>query len=236
MRTLLLFGLILSGALSRDVHAQDGFVAQTGAPLSYNVFDRNGRMFVNPSPDVAGSPFYADDWRLGTLVAMDNYRYDSVKLRLNLQSEEVHVLDTNRNEIALAKGYIKEVVLPGKFNGKAGGARFKCGFPAIDALDKYTFYEVVSEGKCSLLHSIRKVISQQKDDLSGEVTKEYQLYDEYYVYDGQRMQRVKKDKAFILAALNGKRDQIEAFMDANKLKARSVDDIKRIIDYYNTLP
>lgn len=224
------------GALSGQLRAQDGFVAQTGAPLAYNVFDRNGRMFVNPAPDVAGSPFYADDWRLGALVATDNYRYDSVKLRLNLQSEEVHVLDTNRHELALAKGYIKEVVLPGRSAGKAGGVRFRCGYPAIDALDRYTFYEVVSEGKCSLLHSIRKVISQRKDDLSGEVTKEYQAYEEYYLFDGTTMQRVKKDKAFILAALNSKRDQIEAFMDANKLKAKSADDIKRIIDYYNTLP
>ena len=60
-------------------------------------------------------------------------------------------------------------------------------------------------------------------------------YEDYYVYDGKTMQRVKKDKAFILAALSDKRDSIEAFIETNKLKLKSIDDIKRAIDYYNTL-
>lgn len=227
---------MLAGALSRHVCAQDGFISQSGAPLAYNVFDRYGKVFINPAPDVAGSPFYADDWRLGVLVAIDNYRYDSVKVRLNLQSGEVHVLDSNRNEIALAKGYIKEVVLSGKFNEGTGGALFRCGFPAVDALDRYSFYEMIALGKCSLLHSLRKVILQRKDDLSGEISREYQLYEEYYLFDGKTMQRVRKDKAFMLAALGDKRDAIAAYIDANKLKVKSIGDIKQIVDYYNTLP
>lgn len=235
MRKSLLFGLLIMGGIGVPAHAQDGFISQSGAPLAYNVFDRNGKSFVNPAPDVAGSPFYADDWRLGVLVALDNFRYDSVKVRLNLQSAQVNVLDSSQHEIALAKGYIKEVILPGKLKGITGATLFKCGFPAIDALDRYSFYEVISEGKCSLLHSIRKVILERKDVLGGEITKEYQLYEEYYIYDGTTMQRVKKNKTFILAALHSKRDSIEAYIEANKLKLKSIDEVKRIIDYYNSL-
>lgn len=235
MRALLLLGLLLTGGLAGQAHAQDGFVAQTGSPLSYNVFDRNGRTFVNAAPDVAGTPFYSDEWRIGTLVVVDNRRYDSIKLRLNLQSGEVHVLDSSGKEIALAKGYIKEVLWPGRFRGIPVGIRFQSGFPAIDEHDALFFYEVLSDGKFWLLHSIRKVISQQKDDLSGEVRREYLTYEDYYVYDGKIMQRLKKDKAFILATLSDKRDSIGAFIETNKLKFKSIDDIKRTIDYYNTL-
>jgi hypothetical protein len=235
MRALFLLGLLLTGVLAGRADAQDGFVAQTGSSLSYNVFDRNGRTFINPAPDVAGTPFYSEEWRIGTLVVMDNRRYDSVKLRLNLQSGEVHLLDSNGKEIALAKGYIKEVYWPGKVRGIPGGTRFQNGFPTVDEQDAYSYYEVLSKGKFWLLHSIRKVISQRKDDLSGEIRREYQTYEEYYVCDGKTMQRVKKDKAFILATLSDKRDSIEAFIEKNKLKLKSIDDIRQTIDYYNTL-
>jgi len=235
MRALLLLGLLLTGTLAGRADAQDGFVAQTGSPLSYNVFDRNGRTFVNPAPDVAGTPFYSEEWRFGILVVMDNRRYDSVKFRLNLQSGEVHVLDTNGRELALAKGYIKEALWLGKIKGIPEGIRFQNGFPAIEQQDAYSFYEVLSEGKFWLLHSIRKVISEQKDDLSGEIRKEYKTYEDYYVYDGKTMQRIKKDKTFVENLLADKREKIETFVSDNKFKLRSIDEIRKVIEFYNTL-
>ncbi|HET6254548.1 MAG TPA: hypothetical protein VFE32_10760 [Puia sp.] len=234
MRAALLLGLFITCAFAVPAQAQDGFISQSSS-LSYNVFDRNGRTFFNPAPDVAGTPFFADDWRLGVLVTRDNYRYDSVQIRLNLQSGQIHVLDSSRTEIALARGYIKEVLLSARLKGTFIGTQFKNGFPPVDEQDVYSFYEVLSEGKCSLLHSMRKVILQRKDAVSGEVSKEYQLYEDYYVYDGKTMQRLKKDKAFILTALSDKRDNVGAFIDSGKLKLKSINEIKRVIDYYNKL-
>src|SRR5262249_11718902 len=106
---LLVFLITGMGAGSR---AQDGFVPES-TTLSYNVFDRNGKAFVNPAPDVAGSPFLTDAWRLGSIVVNTNRRFDSVKVRLNIFSQEVHFMDRNNNEMALAKGYIKGLILSG---------------------------------------------------------------------------------------------------------------------------
>src|SRR5579872_200316 len=235
MKRILLLALLTSG-LGR-VCAQDGFVSQSGAPLSYNVFDHNGKAFVNPAPEVEGTPFLTDKWRMGTLVVTTNRRYDSVKIRINLLSQEVHVIDRNNTEIALAKGYIKQVIWTDAVKGlPTGGTCFQSGFPAVDNQDKDFFYEVLSQGKLWLLHSVRKVITERKDGLSGDIRKDYTTYDDYYVYDGKNMQRVRKDKSFILTIAGDKRDKIDAFLEANKLKARSAEDLRRIIDYYNTLP
>jgi hypothetical protein len=94
---------------------------------------------------------------------------------------------------------------------------------------------VISEGRCWLLHSMKKVISQRKDDLSGEISKEYRTYEDYYVYNGTTMQRVKKDKDFLLTVLADKKDKVESFINDNHLKFKSIDDFRRVIDYYNTL-
>lgn len=197
--------------------AQDGFVG-TATTLSYSVFDRDGKTFVNPTPDVAGSPFFKDDWRLGTLVLPDNRRYDSIRVRLNLLSKEVHILDKNNTEIALAKGYIKEVVWLDQAAGHSGKNRFQSGFPVVDEQDMDNFYEVLCEGKLLLLHSIRKIISQHKDELSGEIKKAYQTYEDYYLYDGKTMQRIRKDKAVI---------------DGKEIRFRTIDQLKLAVDGYN---
>jgi hypothetical protein len=203
-------GLLISGALNGQVFAQDGFVAES-TTLSYNVFDKNGKAFVNPAPDVAGSPFLTDAWKLGSLVINTNRRFDSVKVRLNIYSQEVHFLDKNNNEMALAKGYIRSVVL-------AGGLRFQDGFPPVDEQDANNFYQVLAEGKITLLLSIRKIIATQKDDMTGDVKKEYRTYQDYYLYDGKTMLRVKKDKAL----LAGK-----------EIKFKNIDELKKAVDAYN---
>ena len=216
MRKLLLLGLLMGG-LTFHAGAQDGFVA-TATTLSYSVFDRDGKTFVNPAPDVAGSPFLKDDWRLCTLVLPDNRRYDSIRVRLNLLSKEVHILDKNSVEIALAKGYIRQVVWLNPASGGLGKNRFQNGFPVVDEQDMDNFYEILCEGKLWLLHSIRKVISQHKDELSGEIKKAYQTYEDYYLYDGKTMQRIKRDKAVI---------------GGNEIKFKTIDQLKKAIDVYN---
>src|ERR1700744_877998 len=166
MRLLLLTTILVSG-MSAMAYSQDGFVQQNGVSLGYNVFDKDGRTFVNPAPDVVGSPFYNDEWRLGQLILNDSRRYDSVRIRLNLSSEEVHILDKNNTEIALARGYIKEVLWL-----QGSRSRFRNGFPPVDNQLATSFYAVLSEGKCCLLQSIRKVIAERKNDLSFEGKRE----------------------------------------------------------------
>jgi hypothetical protein len=197
--------------------AQDGFVPESGgAALRYNVFDKNGKTFVNPAPDVNGTPFLKDDWRLATVVTNTNRRYDTVKARLNIMTQEVHILDPKNTELALAQGYIKEVIFPGLIAGEH--IRYRNGFPAVDEQDGNSFYEVMAEGKLSLLHSSRKIIAVTKDVVSGETTRDYRLYEDYYLYDGKTMQRIKKDKATI----NG-----------NEIKFKSIGDLKKSVDAYN---
>jgi hypothetical protein len=231
MRRYLLSGLLMVGLTCR-IFAQAGFVPESRT-LTFNVFDQNGKAFVNPAPDVAGSPFLVADWRYGTLVANSNRRYDSVRIRFNLYSQEVHFLNSSNQELALDKGYVREIVLPDGKTGAGGGMDFQNGFPAIDEQDINNFYEVLVQGKISLLLSIRKIIAQEKDEMSGEVRKEYKTYVDYYAYDGKTMQRIKKDKTFIENLLADKREKIETFVTDNKFKLRSIDEIQKVIEFYN---
>jgi len=49
------------------------------------------------------------------------------------------------------------------------------------------------------------------------------------------MKRIKKDKEYILNLFADKRKELETYMTIQKLNFKSMDSIKKLIDYYNSL-
>jgi hypothetical protein len=217
----------------RTSQAQENFIAE--GKTSILVFDNNGKPFENPASDIAGTPFLLEDWRLGSVTLQNNRRFDCVRLRLNLATQQIHFMDQNNQEIALFKGFVKAIrfydILPGTNNP----TEFQTEFPAIDQQDETYFYQVISKGKIFLLKFMHKIVSQEKNELSGEIKKEYVGYEDYYVYNGKEIQRVKKDKSAILSLLSDQQPRIQAFVETNHLKLKTIVEIKQVIDYYNSL-
>ena len=149
---------------------------------------------------------------------------------------EFHFLNKDNIEIALFKGYVKSVRFYDGIPGMDGAnTEFQTGFPPIDQQDENSFYQVVCKGKIILLESLRKVISQEKNGFSGEIRKEYVSYEDYYTWDGKGMERVKKDKSAFLGLLADQQSKVGDYINTNHLKLKSVDEVRRVIDYYNSL-
>jgi hypothetical protein len=227
--------LILSGPICTiGVRAQDNFIAE--GKTSVVVFDPNGKPFANPPMDIAGTPFLQEEWRPGSVIISSNKRYDSVKLRFNLVTQEFHFMNKDNLEIALFKGYVKSVRFYDAIPGiTSTNPEFQAGFPPIDQQDEGSFYQVVCKGKMTLLKSLRKVISQEKNGFSGEIKKEYVSYEDYYTWNSGKIERVKKDKSAALDLLADQKGKIDDFVSVNHLKMKSIDDIRKVIDYYNSL-
>jgi hypothetical protein len=49
------------------------------------------------------------------------------------------------------------------------------------------------------------------------------------------MKRMKKDKEYLLSLLADKRKEMEAYVAGKKINFKSMDSIKKLIDYYNSL-
>lgn len=200
------------------------------------VSDINGKPFVNPDIDVAGSAFFIDAWKYGKLKVNDNSLFGNIRLRLDLKNQEVHFLKSDNIEMVAPAGTIKEIILLDSSGVIPVSYTFQCGVPAIDNQNETNFYQVICAGKIKLLKAIRKIIRQDKDDLSGEVRKEFRVYEDYYLYYGISIKKIKKDKAFVLDIMSDQKDKIEAFTKKNSLNYKSMEDFPKIINYYNSLP
>ena len=204
--------------------------------MSVEFFKTDGRPFVNGAYDVEGSPFYVDDWKPADAILAGNQQIAHAQMRLNLQTQEMHFLDREGKEMALPAGLVKEVRFKGLVAGKDSALTiFRCGLPAVDQQNAASFYELLADGRMQLLCARSKAISTDKNPSSGEVHKEFVLYEEFYLFDGKEMRRVKKDKEFILNALSDKAAAIEEFVEQNRLHLKNIGEFKKTIDYYNSL-
>ncbi len=217
------------------VHAAicQGFV-QNDFGKTVKVFDADGKSFVNPYIDFEGSPFFISEWKYGKLKLSNQTEFTNVQFRLNLLSQQVHYL-YNNVEMVVTAGLVKEVTLYDTSRKGIFTYHFACGFPPVDNKTEKNFFLILCEGKVRLLESEYKKDVVETDALSGEVKKEFKEYDEYYVFADNKMQLVKRDKAFLLGVLQDKQAKIEAFVAANKLSYKSMADIEQIINYYNSL-
>lgn len=200
-------------------------------------FDNNGKFFVNPDLDVSGTPFLLEEWKLGKITLSDNTIFNNIKIRLNLYNQQVHFLKSDNVEMTAPKGAIKGLIIFDSTNQGSQKLAFLSGFPAIDNQINSNFYEILSSSKIMFLKAMRKTIHEDKDDLSGEVRKEFREYDDYYflVKGESALQRIKRDREFVLNFMKDKKDKIDSFLQTNKISFKSTDDIKKLLDYYNSL-
>jgi hypothetical protein len=198
------------------------------------IFDSNGKLFVNPNADIAGSPFFIEGWKYGIITMSNNRPFSRRLLRLDVERQEIHYLSENNTEMYVGNNYIKQVAFTDSAHLPVTQYNFQSGFPSIDEQDEKYLYSVICDGNVKMIESIRKRVITNKNDLTGEMSKEYRTYEDYYLYTDKSIQRLKKDKTFLLNLMISKKDKIEAFVNSNKLNYKSVEDVKKIINYYNS--
>lgn len=60
--------------------------------------------------------------------------------------------------------------------------------------------------------------------------------DAQYVFRNGRMERLKKDKSFVMGLMEDKKDKATIYVTEHKLSFKDVDQIRQLVDYYNSIP
>ena len=229
------FVILILSILGNTGYCQDGFT-QNDFTHTVKVFDANGKTFVNPGlNDITGSAFFKDEWKNAIVKLNTNVLYRNTPVRINLQNQQVHILTENNTELAVNHGLIKEIIFSDTLLQQIKLNIFRSGFPPIDSQNGDNFYQVLSDGKITFLKSIRKKIRESKSELTGEITREYSTYEDYYVFNNNVITPIKKNSAFFLALMKDKESNVQAFVKSNQLSFKSIDNLTKIIDFYNSL-
>jgi hypothetical protein len=233
MKKLLLCFSLFTVLLS---NAQRNTISTTGK-WGQQIFlsDVNGQAFVNKYEGIAGSVYDQTDYQLARITLKDGRVYNDVKTRINLLEQEVNFIASNGQEGYLGKGMASEIAY---IDGKEASLNvkiFQCGFPPIDNQNRISFYQILFNGKTSLLKSVYKTIQERNNDMSGERFKEFATYENIYLLKEGVMSRIKKDKSSVLAMFQDKKEAIAKYIEDQKLNLKNEAHLIALVQYYNTL-
>jgi hypothetical protein len=233
MKKLLLCFSLLIVMIS---HAQRNTISTTGK-WGQQIFisDVNGQAFINKYEGIAGSVYDQSDYQLAKITLKDGRVYNDVKTRINLLEQEVNFIASNGQEGFLGKGMASEIAYIDSQKETQDIKIFQCGFPPIDNQNRISFYQILFNGKTSLLKSVYKSIQERNNDMSGERFKEFATYENMYLLKDGTMVRIKKDKSSIIALLQDQNQAIKKYIDEQKLNLKNEAHLIDLVKYYNSL-
>ena len=236
----LLCGLVYLNLSAFSQLKANGGTGKLGVdPVSWDdqfiIIDKNGGSFHSYYDGIEGNPFFIENFRSSTIKLVSGLEFNNVKSRLDLYKQMIQVKLNGDTVKMILPGSIAEVIFYDTVQSLPKEYRFQTGYPEIDNLNRNNFYQVISDGKVTLLKSSIKKINKTKNEMSGEVSSQFDIYEDHYLYVKYEMKRVKKDKEYLLNLLADKKKELETYFTAQKLNFKSMDSIKKIIDYYNSL-
>jgi len=199
------------------------------------IVDKNGGSFHSYYEGIEGNPFFIESFRSSTIKLVSGLEFNNVTARLDLYKQIIQVKLNGDTVKMVLPGNITEIIFYDTVQSLSNKYKFQTGYPEIDNLNRNNFYQVLSDGNVTLLKSSIKKINKTKNEMSGEISSQFDIYEDHYLYVKYEMKRVKKDKEYLLNLLADKRKELETYISAQKMNLKSMDSIKRLIDYYNSL-
>lgn len=218
-----------------NADAQLPTLQSSGSDRIIMVTDINGRPFRPNYADIVGYPFLLKDFKWGSIEFLNGKKLENIPLRLDLVSHFINVMTSTSEEINIESKSVKGFTFVDSSELKPIPYIFKAHLPQAFGHTENEFYQLLVDGKVSLYKSSIKRIDTRKDEISGEVTREFAIYIDYFVLKNNEFIRLKKEKKFMMDLLSDKSNQMKDIFNNYKSAIRSEADIINIFNIYNQL-
>ena len=187
------------------------------------------------SIDLSHHPYFNEVYKYADIKLARGRAFLNVKTRIDIEIQQATFISANGIEIPIDPGLAKEINYADTTVEGIFFYKFKTGFPNIDRQNTYFFYQVLADGRCSLLKSVYKKVKEKLVVVFSEYEREYETFEDYYLYSKGVMKKLKKDKEFFLAELNDKQEEISRYILTNKTNFKNNEQLIGLLNYYNSL-
>ncbi len=181
------------------------------------------------TPKTEGSPYFEEEFKFGQVLSYDKVQM-SGKLRYNAYTSELE-LQKNKWEYSsiLKRRYISAVI---------GDTKYKVLAYKDDVLGnvKTGYFNPLNDGEIQLLFKPEIKIKRGRSAATSydrTVAPRFIDVSAYYIKKAETpAEKIYLRKKYVLEALDNDAE-IKKFVKANKLNLRKVDDIIKVVDFYN---
>lgn len=217
--TLLFMGIL--GA-STSVFAQFAIVLDNieGRPISAKLHG-----------EVEGEPNFYKGWTKATVHLANGEKLGNVQVKYDLV-DDLLIFTDKSGELFYFRHPVKEFWLHAE---GAADVHFRSGYPEVDGRLVTNFYQVLVDGKISLVKSYRKNL--QEAQVYGSTTKKFFLNhaENLYLFANHRMIKVRKNEKAVLDAVGNDADKaaLKQIIAQQKLNLRKEEDLIALFRSFN---
>ncbi len=220
--TLLIFHLII--AIVASLNAQLSNELVTSPPkkqVKQNQKNSSKLYFLVTESfplEYSGKKFLTNNFIESTIIDFENEQFD-VELRYRFADDEMQIMHEEKIK-AIVPQKVKKLIF--KQNGK------EQVFVPIEYSDKKTvnlgYFELLADGKMKLLKQFQK---KGKDKIKTVL---------FFQNENDPAECFKVKKSSVLKLMSKHKSSVSKFIIENKINVKKENDLKKVFDYYNSLP
>ncbi|MCF8298417.1 MAG: hypothetical protein K9J13_12795 [Saprospiraceae bacterium] len=193
------------------------------------------QFFQPEETNVIGSPYLSNNFMLGNLIAEN----DTVKalFRYNVFNQLMEIIYKDDTLNITSPFKLKEI----NFSNRKFIYCCAIETKSNNQLLNSNYYEVITDGYCQLLLKRVKKLDENAYVRNymgggGDGRAMYSTIESHYIRINRgEAVKLNKNKKGVLSVLSDKELEIESFIEKEKIQFNKIDDIAKIIDYYNSL-
>lgn len=230
MRTRIFYLLLLALAIAAQVAAQDN--------IHNNAFwnDANGRpLRLQSEFKVEGSPYYNDEYCEADVFLSNGKKYQNVKVKVNLVDNDIVFMNDKKEEMIVTSS-VSKVHFYACERRSNKPVTIAALAPVMNQKGT-TLYEILVDGSAKLLKKVSANYLDTKGYNEAGVTRTYTITETLYaLLPGDAVPvKVQKSKNGVIELFTKNQQMVTAFIEKNKLRCKSDEDIAEIFQYYNSI-
>jgi len=181
-------------------------------------------------PGVSGSQYLDENWTNGQILLMKGDTIESIKLRLNAYTGNMHYKNENTEYSIGAPENIKEIIM--------GGKVFVFSPYINEGMVTKNYFEVLVAGKHNLLvlHYITKMKATYNKALdTGDKNERLIAAERYFVKNGATIVELDKHGKNLIEIIGDKASKVKEQVEKEDLSYKKKEDLIKIITYLNSL-
>jgi hypothetical protein len=198
-------------------------------------FTNDGQQIKGSAIETLGTPFFTDLWYNTNLQLAGGDIFRNVKTRLDILNNNLHFIDEKGAEMYVSAKELKRVEFTDSLKKDSVLLTFNVYTEQKNGQGKTAFYQVLEEGRITLLNLIAKHIDENRDSFTQRLTKEIVLSETGYVYSNNTLTALKHKSSFWKELMQDKWNTMELFISTKDIGFKSTGDIQQIVAHYNGL-
>lgn len=181
--------------------------------------------------NIKGSPYLNDEFFFGSIYTYEKQSFSDIPLRYNIYNDDL--------EFKTPAGQVQALATPDIVELAVFGSTQMVYLPyEIKSKPKKGFFIIMVKGKASL-YSKPAVMFKEATTPGAykdpEPPKFVRKSDDYYLHFESEEAKLVGNKKELIAAFPDNKDKIKSFISKNKIKSNKPEDLKELVEYYNSL-